>query len=313
MSKIRLTCPNCDAQYEVPAEVIPQTGRDVQCSNCSHTWFQTPRLLQPTPVPPPSVPPSLEPLSKHPTAPDDDLTTPSADEIDIPRRRLDPKVADVLREEAALEMNKRLASQQPLESQPELGLREPDNARAAAARRSRQAREHMSAPGMQAAKEPTPTDGGDGEPERRHQDNAERVAPSLSRSSLLPDVEDVQENLRSVQGPHADGAPRNRIPLDDGSPKQTGGFARGFAFAFIFAAMALGLYLVAPQVSKTVPELEPALTSYTTWVNRTRIQLDQSAHTLLITLQEMSSEARKPVPIEDATSTEGIQGAPASD
>ena len=37
---MRLSCPNCGAQYEVPAEVIPQNGRDVQCSNCGHTWFQ---------------------------------------------------------------------------------------------------------------------------------------------------------------------------------------------------------------------------------------------------------------------------------
>ncbi|WP_372884292.1 zinc-ribbon domain-containing protein [Shimia sp.] len=39
-TKMRLSCPNCGAQYEVPAEVIPQDGRDVQCSNCGHTWFQ---------------------------------------------------------------------------------------------------------------------------------------------------------------------------------------------------------------------------------------------------------------------------------
>ncbi|WP_164726948.1 zinc-ribbon domain-containing protein [Shimia sediminis] len=37
---MRLSCPNCGAQYEVPVEVIPQDGRDVQCSSCGHTWFQ---------------------------------------------------------------------------------------------------------------------------------------------------------------------------------------------------------------------------------------------------------------------------------
>ncbi len=37
---MRLSCPNCGAQYEVPLEVIPTAGRDVQCSNCGHTWFQ---------------------------------------------------------------------------------------------------------------------------------------------------------------------------------------------------------------------------------------------------------------------------------
>ena len=37
---MRLTCPNCDAQYEVDDRAIPDAGRDVQCSNCGHTWFQ---------------------------------------------------------------------------------------------------------------------------------------------------------------------------------------------------------------------------------------------------------------------------------
>ncbi|GAA6182470.1 zinc-ribbon domain-containing protein [Shimia sp. NS0008-38b] len=37
---MRLTCPNCGAQYEVPDDIIPTSGRDVQCSNCGNTWFQ---------------------------------------------------------------------------------------------------------------------------------------------------------------------------------------------------------------------------------------------------------------------------------
>lgn len=41
MSTVRLTCMNCNAQYEVPLDVIPAEGRDVQCSNCDHVWFQT--------------------------------------------------------------------------------------------------------------------------------------------------------------------------------------------------------------------------------------------------------------------------------
>ncbi|AJE48964.1 zinc-ribbon domain-containing protein [Celeribacter indicus] len=42
---MRLICPNCGAQYEVDARVIPDAGRDVQCSNCGHTWFQNPPHL----------------------------------------------------------------------------------------------------------------------------------------------------------------------------------------------------------------------------------------------------------------------------
>lgn len=37
---MRLVCPNCEAKYEVPADAIPETGRDVQCANCGHAWYQ---------------------------------------------------------------------------------------------------------------------------------------------------------------------------------------------------------------------------------------------------------------------------------
>ena len=37
---MRLVCPSCSAQYEVDDNAIPVNGRDVQCSNCSHTWMQ---------------------------------------------------------------------------------------------------------------------------------------------------------------------------------------------------------------------------------------------------------------------------------
>ena len=36
-----IKCPNSNANYEVPNDIIPATGRDVQCSNCSKTWFVT--------------------------------------------------------------------------------------------------------------------------------------------------------------------------------------------------------------------------------------------------------------------------------
>lgn len=37
---MRLMCPNCDAEYSVDDAAIPPSGRDVQCSNCGHAWFQ---------------------------------------------------------------------------------------------------------------------------------------------------------------------------------------------------------------------------------------------------------------------------------
>lgn len=53
---IRITCPSCAAVYEVDESVIPDAGRDVQCSACGTTWWQTkvlpeaPEAEEPAPV-----------------------------------------------------------------------------------------------------------------------------------------------------------------------------------------------------------------------------------------------------------------------
>ena len=36
---MRLLCPKCDAEYELADGIIPNTGRDVQCSSCDTIWF----------------------------------------------------------------------------------------------------------------------------------------------------------------------------------------------------------------------------------------------------------------------------------
>jgi predicted Zn finger-like uncharacterized protein len=51
---MRLVCPNCEAKYEVPDDAIPDTGRDVQCTNCGHTWFQMRGRIGAAPLVPPA-------------------------------------------------------------------------------------------------------------------------------------------------------------------------------------------------------------------------------------------------------------------
>ena len=38
---MRLVCPNCKANYEIPRHVVPISGREVKCDSCGHSWFQT--------------------------------------------------------------------------------------------------------------------------------------------------------------------------------------------------------------------------------------------------------------------------------
>ncbi|MCT4373539.1 zinc-ribbon domain-containing protein, partial [Yangia mangrovi] len=116
---MRLICPNCGAQYEVPVDAIPAGGRDVQCSSCGHTWFQLHPLDAPLTEEAPAehsqddelweemdegaFAPAAEPEAEDFPDPEPDeepepLATP------VPRRPvrargLDPSVAEVLRQE----------------------------------------------------------------------------------------------------------------------------------------------------------------------------------------------------------------------
>ncbi len=115
---MRLTCPNCSAQYEVPAQVIPTAGRDVQCSSCHETWFQ---------------PGSGAAIAQDR---DDDVET-VFDPPAVRRRELDPGIRDLLREEVAHEARLRA-----LESaaQPASAVSESDSARRERESRARLAR-----------------------------------------------------------------------------------------------------------------------------------------------------------------------------
>ena len=146
---MRLVCPNCGAQYEVPDEVIPQDGRDVQCSNCGDTWFQNhpsnddglaEELGEARVAPEVSNPPEPEPepTPEPPSATEPERSTPPVQPA--PRRELDPSVSDVLREEAAREAAARAREAGTLEEQPELGIGEPDDE---ISRRQREAGDRM--------------------------------------------------------------------------------------------------------------------------------------------------------------------------
>lgn len=100
---MRLICPNCDAQYEIADNAIPSDGREVQCSNCGHTWFQE------------------HPYHSSENATTDDNRIDSLQNDDIlfddeeltlrqqpARRELHPSVSNILREEAELEKKARV-------------------------------------------------------------------------------------------------------------------------------------------------------------------------------------------------------------
>lgn len=122
---MRLTCPNCSAQYEVPDEVIPEDGRDVQCSNCDHTWFQAKYPADAAF----RSPPAQAAKTEAEDAPSDlgiqEAPDPEPAPEPIERQssaNVDPSVAGILQEEASREAELRAKEGESLEVQPDLAL-----------------------------------------------------------------------------------------------------------------------------------------------------------------------------------------------
>ncbi len=348
---MRLICPNCGAQYEVPVEVIPAGGRDVQCSNCAHTWYQnhpdedpvlseesdtaapdedvvredeaTPESaeaasddsdgeedLAEAPAPPlPSVDPVSPAFALPPRPPaqsdyDDDGDNAPEPSGTLPAREgsvaaararsLDPSVAEVLREEAARESRQRAAEFSSLESQPELGLDStaPEDE---SARRARETRERMArmrgVPPTGAARETSYRDQNSFGPAATS--SASASASSLAantRRDLLPDVEEINQTLRSTRERRNVETVQGRALMEE--PES--GFGRGFTIMLLLAALLAALYILAPQIGNLLPPAEPLLSAYSAWIDQLRLWLDDHVTSLLLSLDSLSSEASAP-------------------
>lgn len=92
---MRLTCPECDARYEVDAALIPPEGRAVECARCGHGW------RQPGPAPEPIR------LRDSDLAPRIEADPPPPS---MPSARPSAAVLEILREEAERELAQRAAA-----------------------------------------------------------------------------------------------------------------------------------------------------------------------------------------------------------
>ena len=280
---MRLICPNCGAQYEVADDVIPTGGRDVQCSNCGHTWFEQPGAsvaaelgseaeTEPVPEPEPTPEPEPEPEPTPEPEPEPVREAPKP-------REMASDVTDILREEAEYEKSAREAETNTLETQPDLDLsHDPDEDR-----RSREARDRLARLR--------------GEPETAAADAAgigAAVGAAMAqdanapRRELLPDIEEINSTLRP------DNTANAAVNYDADTERPRGGFKRGFMYVVIIALVALAIYVFAPQISAAVPQVEPYLTSYAEWVDGLRILLDQKLQQLIERAQ--STPAIEPNP-----------------
>jgi predicted Zn finger-like uncharacterized protein len=233
---MRLICPNCDAQYEVPSEVVPTEGRDVQCSNCGQTWFQHH----------PDHMPATEEEVEASTPPEDEERVEISEPVQ--RKEIDPAVADILRQEAEHEAELRESETTNIESQPELGL---DDSEDEAARRAREARERMA--------------------RLRGEDPELEVNEAAlgSRRDLLPDIEEINSSLRSTSDRQISSDEAGVAPA-----RKKRGYRRGFFTIVLIAIILAAIYIYAPNIAKAVPQVDPYLSSYVALVDQGRGWLD---------------------------------------
>lgn len=250
---MRITCPNCNAQYEVDDAAIPEGGRDVQCSNCGHAWFQER---------PDQADPATEALYEPPApgaAPSEALTQGEEDreatvEPPLPRRTLDDAVLAVLREEAEREAAARKAEAQAIEMQGDLGLPPPVSP---AVGRAKDAVAEEAAP-MSGAERHIASLKGQPVP-------APKPAP---RRDLFPDIEEINSTLKPGE---AMVAPRGAGTIDASG---SSGFRSGFMLMLILAVIVLVLYILAPKIAEQIPGLAPAMETYVATVDAIRAVLD---------------------------------------
>lgn len=290
--RMRLICPNCGAQYEVPDDVIPDAGRDVQCSNCGDTWFQHHPNHEPAVAdedgegesldsPPdtqesePEVEPVVEaeqdseeaePEAQPPEPePQKEGPTPS-------RRDLDPAIADILRQEAEYEEKERAKeSRGGIETQPDLGL-----AIEGTDERTKQVQARM------ARLRGTPEEDG----ARNEEVSTADIDPN-SRRNLLPDIEEITSSLSSDDS-HPVPAPVSD-DIDTAPVRKSGGFMRGFLSGVLIVAVIAAIYLLAPTISAQFPAMEGAMSVYVKIVDAIRVTLNEQIGNLTNWIREMSA------------------------
>ena len=309
---MRLVCPNCDAQYEVDDAAIPEAGRDVQCSNCGHAWFQRhPEVVAdeefedeiflsddevppPAPVvaapPTPAVVPEPEPEPEEP-APvaaaepmvevvqdeDDGPEPPPAAMQDAPARKpaLDESLMAVLREEAEREAAVRRVEepQQRIETQTDLGLTSaPPTPPVPASVLA--ARERFADLSVDRVE--------------ADEDEGEIVTRPTSRRELLPDIEEINSTLRASSEPRGEGEhlPLPPVMVVDGRR----GFRSGFTLMLLIAAGLWLAYVMAPRIATQIPASAAAMDAYVSAVNKARVSVDAALQSASKSIRSLSGQ-----------------------
>lgn len=271
--EMRLICPNCDAEYEVDAALIPEAGRDVQCSNCGHAWFQASPLVEAEVEAEEALFAPGGGVAAQAVADmvaEGGAVNVDGDEAEEPSqqgtatapaatRNIDASVLSVLREEAERESRARAQDAAAMETQTEMGLqgRAPGTDSAVNSRIARMK--------------------GEAEANSQPLDPGARAA---AKREMLPEIDTINSSLR---------ARSERRPGDGAAVAETmgkaearqSGFRTGFVLSVMLIAVALTVYILAPKLAEMMPGLAGPLSSYVALVDGLRLMVDGVLQSLI--------------------------------
>jgi predicted Zn finger-like uncharacterized protein len=309
---MRLTCPNCGAQYEVQDAMIPPAGRDVQCSACSATWFQ--RGPQP-----PETTATVPEETGATTNPDAEFAAEEGGRFAAPdaarqgREAVDPPwdgaaaafgttlpgqgIADAM--ETATQV---VDYNDPADDEDVADADAPANAptrsidpsvrdilRAEAEREARLRKAEASPVETQAEMplEADPDAAGrsrrlsrlSGPDDAADSTTTGAVGTTGSRRDLLPNIEEINSTLRA-RPPYGPDVPEDGPASPSPEVVRRRGVRIGFFSTLALVALVVGIYANAPAISERLPQAAPALAALVDQLDVARQWLDDLARGL---------------------------------
>jgi predicted Zn finger-like uncharacterized protein len=312
---MRLICPNCAAQYEVDDSVIPEAGRDVQCSNCGHTWWQR-RVEEAVGAEPAAeaLAPGAEAEGAHAEArwPEEDTLPGPAPGQEMPawpeapdEHAAEAAGAQPTWPEAPPETVTAPAPQPPIPPQPHLHApqRTLDEAVLDVLRQEAERESKARKTEGGAAVETQPDLGlgqaaGDARIEEAARERVEMMqgleageAEDESgrperriRRSKLPDVEEINSTLAGQQ--MAEAAAGRAVPAAAGGRRS--GFRAGFTLMILIAIAIGAIYSYADRIVAAAPGTAPAMKVFVTTIDSVRVWLDKAALTATEAITSLS-------------------------
>lgn len=319
---MRLICPNCGAQYEVADDVIPASGRDVQCSNCNHTWFErpgasvaeeeadwtdpvAPQTAAPNPVATPTGAVASEPHTEVANSVEPSLSTPE-DDAPVVAAELepyededadDPVPPPVPPTRAAM----RTVSPEIAEILRQEAAREEAARRAEAVtgietqpdlgldtlmedevRRADEARRRLARMRGEAEVAEEPAPVTTGA--APIQDTTANVAAAIAAATRREMLPDIEEINSTLRSANERGAVavQENVRADE---SQRRGFRLGYGSILLIAAVLGLIYAFAPRIAAVLPQSESFLVPYVAAIDDGRLWLDLKVQDILTMLE----------------------------